>query len=87
MTTQLCFDPGGDRDVARARGAPRASRCRCVIGVPGVAEPQKLLAISARIGVADTHRFLSKNAPVRRRARPVRRLLPARRPRSRVWRR
>jgi methylenetetrahydrofolate reductase (NADPH) len=29
--------------------------------VPGVAEPQKLLAISARIGVADTHRFLVKN--------------------------
>jgi methylenetetrahydrofolate reductase (NADPH) len=29
--------------------------------VPGVAEPHKLLAISARIGVADTHRFLTKN--------------------------
>jgi methylenetetrahydrofolate reductase (NADPH) len=26
-----------------------------------VAEPHRLLAISARIGVADTHRFLSKN--------------------------
>ena len=26
-----------------------------------MAEPQKLLAISARIGVADTHRFLAKN--------------------------
>ncbi|MGI8657924.1 MAG: hypothetical protein ACR2K4_04025, partial [Candidatus Limnocylindria bacterium] len=31
------------------------------IGVPGVTEPHRLLAISARIGVADTHRFLSKN--------------------------
>jgi methylenetetrahydrofolate reductase (NADPH) len=31
------------------------------VGIPGVAEPQKLLAISARIGVADTHRFLAKN--------------------------
>jgi len=32
------------------------------VGVPGVAEPHKLLAIAARIGVADKHRFLSKNA-------------------------
>ena len=31
------------------------------IGIPGVAEPHRLLAIAARIGVADTHRFLSKN--------------------------
>ena len=31
------------------------------VGLPGVAEPQRLLAISARIGVADTHRFLVKN--------------------------
>ncbi|HEY8870581.1 MAG TPA: hypothetical protein VIM30_14500, partial [Candidatus Limnocylindrales bacterium] len=31
------------------------------LGVPGVAEPHKLLAISARLGVADTHRFLAKN--------------------------
>ena len=29
--------------------------------MPGVAEPHKLLAIAARIGVADTHRFLTKN--------------------------
>ncbi len=27
-----------------------------------MAEPHKLLAITARIGVADTHRFLTKNA-------------------------
>jgi methylenetetrahydrofolate reductase (NADPH) len=31
------------------------------VGLPGVAEPQRLLAITARIGVADTHRFLTKN--------------------------
>jgi methylenetetrahydrofolate reductase (NADPH) len=31
------------------------------LGIPGVAEPHRLLAIAARIGVADTHRFLSKN--------------------------
>ena len=31
------------------------------IGIPGVAEIAKLLSISARIGVKDTGRFLSKN--------------------------
>jgi methylenetetrahydrofolate reductase (NADPH) len=31
------------------------------VGVPGPAEPQKLLTIAARIGVADTHRYLVKN--------------------------
>jgi methylenetetrahydrofolate reductase (NADPH) len=60
MTTQLCFDPTaietwlGDR---REEGV----RLPVHIGVPGVAEPHRLLAITARIGVADTHRFLSKN--------------------------
>lgn len=60
MTTQLCFDPGAiaawlaDR---RAEGLTLPVH----IGLPGVAEPHKLLAISARIGVADTHRFLTKN--------------------------
>ena len=78
MTTQLCFDPGAIGSWIAARraeglAAPGAHR------VPGVAEPHKLLAISARIGVADTHRFLTKNTPVRRPADPVRRVLPARR--------
>ena len=60
MTTQLCFDPA-------AIGSWLADRRReglalpVHVGLPGVAEPQRLLAISARIGVADTHRFLVKN--------------------------
>ena len=54
--------PGGDRVAGWPRAAPRASRCRSTSGCPGVAEPHKLLAITARIGVADTHRFLAKNA-------------------------
>ena len=60
MTTQLCFDPVAiltwltDR---RAEGLTLPVH----VGLPGVAEPQRLLAISARIGVADTHRFLVKN--------------------------
>jgi methylenetetrahydrofolate reductase (NADPH) len=60
MTTQLCFDPGA---IATWIAMRRAAGITLPIhvGVPGVAEPHKLLAISARIGVADTHRFLTKN--------------------------
>jgi methylenetetrahydrofolate reductase (NADPH) len=61
MTTQLCFDPvaiGSWLAARRAEGLTLPVH----IGLPGVAEPHKLLAISARIGVADTHRFLTKNA-------------------------
>ena len=60
MTTQLCFDPGAIATwiaMRRAEGLTLPVH----VGVPGVAEPHKLLAISARIGVADTHRFLTKN--------------------------
>jgi methylenetetrahydrofolate reductase (NADPH) len=61
MTTQLCFDPvaiGSWLAARRAEGLMLPAH----IGLPGVAEPHKLLAITARIGVADTHRFLTKNA-------------------------
>ena len=60
MTTQLCFDPvaiAGWLVARRAEGIELPVH----VGLPGVAEPQRLLAISARIGVADTHRFLVKN--------------------------
>jgi methylenetetrahydrofolate reductase (NADPH) len=60
VTTQLCFDPVA---IGRWIAARRAEGIALPVhvGVPGVAEPQKLLAIAARIGVADTHRFLVKN--------------------------
>ena len=60
ITTQLCFDPTA---IARWLAARRSEGITLPVhvGVPGVAEPQKLLAIAARIGVADTHRFLVKN--------------------------
>ena len=60
LTTQLCFDPVA---IGRWIAARRAAGLTLPVhvGVPGVAEPQKLLAIAARIGVADTHRFLAKN--------------------------
>jgi methylenetetrahydrofolate reductase (NADPH) len=60
MTTQLCFDPGAIATWVAARRAEGLT-LPVHVGVPGVAEPQKLLAIAARIGVADTHRFLVKN--------------------------
>lgn len=60
LTTQLCFDPDA---IGRWLAARRAEGLvlPAHVGVPGVAEPQRLLAITARIGVADTHRFLAKN--------------------------
>ena len=60
MTTQLCFDPAAIGTWLAARRAEGIG-LPVHLGVPGVAEPQRLLAISARIGVADTHRFLVKN--------------------------
>jgi methylenetetrahydrofolate reductase (NADPH) len=60
MTTQLCFDPVAIRTWLATRRAEGLA-LPVHVGLPGVAEPQRLLAISARIGVADTHRFLVKN--------------------------
>ena len=60
VTTQLCFDPAAIGRWIEARRA-EGMTLPVHLGVPGVADPQKLLAIAARIGVADTHRFLLKN--------------------------
>jgi methylenetetrahydrofolate reductase (NADPH) len=60
ITTQLCFDPVAISRWITARRAEGITQ-PVHLGVPGVAEPQKLLAIAARIGVADTQRFLVKN--------------------------
>jgi methylenetetrahydrofolate reductase (NADPH) len=60
MTTQLCFEPTAIGSWLRARRTEGLT-LPVHIGVPGVAEPHRLLAITARIGVADTHRFLTKN--------------------------
>jgi methylenetetrahydrofolate reductase (NADPH) len=60
ITTQLCFDPVAIASWVAARRAEGITQ-PVHVGIPGVAEPQKLLTIAARIGVADTHRFLVKN--------------------------
>ncbi|MGE5227980.1 MAG: methylenetetrahydrofolate reductase [Planctomycetaceae bacterium] len=60
MTTQMCFNPkalAAWLAQARARGVTLPLH----LGVPGVAELTKLMAISARIGIADSARYLKKN--------------------------
>jgi methylenetetrahydrofolate reductase (NADPH) len=60
VTTQMDFDTGAIERWVRARRAEGFER-DVVVGVPGVADPQKLLSIAARIGVKDAKRFLAKN--------------------------
>jgi methylenetetrahydrofolate reductase (NADH) len=60
MTTQMCFNPGAVSswlDRMRAAGITLPLH----LGVPGVAELAKLMTISARIGIADSARYLKKN--------------------------
>ena len=60
VTTQMDFDVKAIAAwVHRERDA--GLRPEVVVGVPGVADPQKLLSIAARIGVKDAKRFLVKN--------------------------
>jgi len=60
MTTQLCFDPGAIRTWIAARRA-EGLLLPVQIGVAGAVEPHRLIAISGKIGVRDTGRFLMKN--------------------------
>jgi methylenetetrahydrofolate reductase (NADPH) len=60
VTTQMDFDTDAIAGWIRARRAEGFAP-DVVIGVPGVADPQKLLSIAARIGVTDAKRFLVKN--------------------------
>ena len=60
MTTQMCFRPDTIAmwlSYARADGIDLPVK----FGIPGVAELLKLMRISARIGVGDSLRFMSKN--------------------------
>jgi methylenetetrahydrofolate reductase (NADPH) len=60
MTTQMCFNPSAlSAWLTRMRAAGVTLPVH--LGVPGVAELTKLMAISARIGVADSARYLKKN--------------------------
>ena len=61
MTTQMCFDADAIGSWLRLRRSDGIG-LPAVIGVPGVVEPHKLLSIATRIGVADSRRFVTKNA-------------------------
>ena len=60
MTTQMCFNPTALTSWLR-RMRREGVTLPVHLGVPGVAELTKLMAISARIGVADSARYLKKN--------------------------
>jgi methylenetetrahydrofolate reductase (NADPH) len=60
VTTQMDFSADAVARWVRARRA-QGFEPEVVVGVPGVADPQKLLSIAARIGVKDAKRFLVKN--------------------------
>jgi methylenetetrahydrofolate reductase (NADH) len=63
MATQMCFNPGAITSWVgglRARGVTLPIH----LGVPGVAEITKLMRVAARIGVADSARYLKKNRKI-----------------------
>jgi methylenetetrahydrofolate reductase (NADH) len=63
MTTQMCFNPGA---ITSWIGRMRAQGITLPVhlGTPGVAELRKLMTISARIGIADSARYLKKNRSI-----------------------
>jgi methylenetetrahydrofolate reductase (NADPH) len=60
MTTQMCFSP---QAIVTWVGTVREAGVTLPIhlGTPGVADLAKLMTISARIGIADSARYLKKN--------------------------
>jgi len=60
MATQMSFNPSA---IAGWIGRMRASGVTLPVqlGLPGVADLTKLMTIAARIGVADSARYLKKN--------------------------
>ena len=63
VTTQMCFDPAA---IAAWIGRIRTSGVELEVhlGVPAAVELRKLMAVSARIGLADAARYLRKNRSV-----------------------
>ena len=60
MATQMCFNPDAIvRWIAEMRR--QGVRLAVHLGTPGVADVAKLMTISARIGIADSARYLKKN--------------------------
>ena len=59
-TTQMCFNPGAAASWIR-KIRNEGVTLPIYLGVPGALEFTKLMTIAARIGVADSARYLSKN--------------------------
>lgn len=60
VTTQMCFDPAALAAwIADVRGA--GVNLEIHLGVPGVVDLARLLAVGARIGLASSARYLRKN--------------------------
>ena len=63
MATQMCFNPDAITSwIPRLRG--HGVSLPIHLGVPGVAEITKLMRVAARIGVADSARYLKKNRKI-----------------------
>jgi methylenetetrahydrofolate reductase (NADPH) len=63
MTTQMCFDARVIRAwIKRVRS--QGVTLSVHLGTPGVAEITRLMTIAARIGVADSARYLKKNRSI-----------------------
>jgi methylenetetrahydrofolate reductase (NADPH) len=63
MATQMCFNPDAITSwIPRLR--EQGVTLPIHLGVPGVAEITKLMRVAARIGVADSARYLKKNRKI-----------------------
>ncbi len=60
MTTQMCFSGEAIREWLAGQ-RQRGIELPVILGLPGSADRLRLMKISARIGVGDSLRFLSKN--------------------------
>jgi methylenetetrahydrofolate reductase (NADPH) len=66
MTTQMCFDPSTIADwISQTRSQNITLPLH--IGLPGVASLQKLISVSAQIGVGQSARYLSRHTGLFRR--------------------
>lgn len=69
MTTQMCFDPSTIADwISQTRSQNITLPLH--IGIPGVASLQKLISVSAQIGVGQSARYLSRHTGLFRRLGP-----------------
>lgn len=69
MTTQMCFDPVTIADWIEQTRSQHIT-LPLHIGIPGVAPLQKLISISAQIGVGQSARYLSRHTGLFRRLGP-----------------